>query len=248
MLGKFRIPELFLGIILAVAVFESGFVFASLTQTQTTTTSAAQEPSSELATPGADDRIADYTLWLMVFTGALGVATIGLWFTTYIGIRNQSRDIRVLQRAYLAIESGGIDPLLRNDTSVVHISVVNVGHLPAREVEWCINVEMDGNGARSDFPVNGPFYGNNTIPPGTEMRRSQNAEFKEVDFANFVGRRLHLYVWGEVRYRDGFGDRRFTKFCHRYGGSGAILYGGNNNRASLTAEGMRFHRYGNNAD
>ena len=25
-----------------------------------------------------------------------------------------------------------------------------------------------------------------------------------------------LFVWGMVTYDDGFGNRRYTKFCHRY--------------------------------
>src|ERR1700733_2737725 len=46
-----------------------------------------------------------------MFTLVLAFSTIGLWGATLIGIRNQSRETKILQRAYLAVESAGINPL-----------------------------------------------------------------------------------------------------------------------------------------
>src|SRR5712664_2862848 len=41
-----------------------------------------------------------------VYTLVLAISTIGLWFVTGQGMRNQSREMRILQRAYLSIEPG----------------------------------------------------------------------------------------------------------------------------------------------
>ncbi|KGJ69630.1 hypothetical protein BJA5080_08429 [Bradyrhizobium diazoefficiens SEMIA 5080] len=67
-----------------------------------------------------------------------------------------------------------------------------------------------------------------------------------------------LYVWGLVRYEDGFGTTRTTKFCHRYncanvenihgekeadaGGKGPVI------GLKIRSEFARVHRYGNDAD
>ena len=65
------------------------------------------------------------------------------------------------------------------------------------------------------------FEGDNVIPPGTGMRKGGKA----IDWESFQAGRGRigdswLYVWGEVRYDDGFGNTRFTKFCHRYNFAG----------------------------
>jgi hypothetical protein len=41
-----------------------------------------------------DDRLAQYTLWLAIFTGVLSVSTIGLWFVTWRGGIRQSADMQ----------------------------------------------------------------------------------------------------------------------------------------------------------
>src|SRR5258708_2217137 len=48
-----------------------------------------------------DDPVAVYTL-------VLAISTIGLWVVTWRGIGNQSRETRILQRAYLSVEPEGI--------------------------------------------------------------------------------------------------------------------------------------------
>jgi hypothetical protein len=51
-----------------------------------------------------------------------------------------------------------------------------------------------------------------------------------------------LYIWGEVRYDDGFGVNRFTKFCHRY----HLRASASGDR--IKAKHARYHIYGNDAD
>lgn len=183
-------------------------------------------------------------------TGAIGLftyylykATSGMWAHT-----------RTVERAYLAVEALGIRPfesIDKVDHAVAHLSVRNVGHLPARHVRWFIDAELSSDGKRADFPIDeNLFYGDNVIPPGTEMKRSKNCAFSEQDIANFLGGGLYLYVWGKVRYFDGFKPGRSTRFCHRYDRRGIRidekgLYKGHR---MLGQSSMRYHQFGNDAD
>ena len=51
------------------------------------------------------------------------------------------------------------------------------------------------------------------------------------------------YVWGTVRYHDGFREGRFTKYCHRYNFS-ALCHG----QYEIPVENYRYHHHGNEID
>jgi hypothetical protein len=51
-----------------------------------------------------------------------------------------------------------------------------------------------------------------------------------------------LYIWGRVNYKDGFGGKRFTGFCHRYN------LGGMKDDCSLSGKISRYHESGNYTD
>lgn len=170
--------------------------------------------------------------------------------------RIQIEDTRILQRAYLAVDGGGISPL--DMESVAHIGVRNVGNLSAREVSWFIDFAIDPNGRRGNFPIDETkFYGRNIVPPGTVMMRSKNCVFDDRQNIMLIEEGMaHFYVWGEIRYLDGFGKRRFTRFCHRYGKRGLVQHLTDSPPPTaqtivgqeITAESMRYHQFGNDAD
>jgi hypothetical protein len=204
------------------------------------------------------------TVFIAAFTGTLWWSTRRLWRATKnladdakITAESQSTDTRVLQRAYLAIAPGGVIPLSSTTPpyTVAHISVQNVGNLPARNVSWFIDCKLSLDGKLNDFPIDESlFYGKNIIPPGTEMKRSQTCNFDFEEVRDFQKSDLSFYVWGEVRYLDGFDTPRFSKFCHRYNktgmGYGDVALGGGYVAGvpMLRADGMRFHQFGNDAD
>jgi hypothetical protein len=201
------------------------------------------------------DPVAFYTSALALFTGILGVSTIGLWIVTARGVKNQTSDTQIIQRAYIAVEGGGINPL--DPASVAHITVRNVGNLPARGVRWFIDAAPDADGRRSEFLIKEDrFYGNNVLPRGTEMARSQIFLMTGEWEATFKAGHAEIYVWGEIRYLDGFGNERFTRFCHRYGKRGLVQHLTDFKTTfvqtvifeEISAESMRYHQYGNDAD
>ena len=203
------------------------------------------KPNKTLWQRTTEDPTAFFTLWVAAFTFILAASTIGLWVETRLASRKQSREMRILQRAYLAVGAGGIDPLDWPGNSVAHIVIKNVGNLPARNVRWFIDAKFGEDGRRNDFPIDkSVIYGNNVVPPGTEMKRSQNFKATSEEVSALRKRKIHLYVWGEISYSDGFGESRFTKFCHRYSG-GAVTFG---DAYLLRPDSMRYHQYGNDAD
>lgn len=188
------------------------------------------------------------------FTIVLAGSTIGLWNATYRLWEAGERQLRITERAHIAVFGLGVEPFAAD--SVAHLSVTNVGRLPAQHVAWFIAWTISCNGKLADFPISGPFYGGtNVIPPGTEMRRSKDC--KNIDemllwrFQDKEKPPVFFYVWGEIRYSDGFGDEKFTKFCHRYDYRGLRLIkdgGPFDGQKKLIADSVRSHQFGNDAD
>lgn len=244
----------YFGIALIAVVLVTGGSVVSFTHAhaQAANSAATSEVTEgQTANGNGDSGIAAYTFWLMLFTGALVGATIALAYIAWL----QRADTRITQRAYLSVAPLGVAPL--NERGVAHLSVRNVGKLPAHDVSWLIATEADENGKRSNFPVDeSKFYAHGfVIQPGAEMKRSQDFHLTESqlgDFKDRTQRRRFLYVWGELRYLDGFGRRRFTRFCHRYDSRGYMeapigeRHGGHD--WIITAESSRSHQFGNDAD
>lgn len=93
---NFRVPEIFIGVLLTVAVFAMG---ATITHRYPENNYTYQEASSAGRNQGAnviatDDRLANYTWWLVAFTGVLAISTIGLWLVTWLAGRRQSREMQ----------------------------------------------------------------------------------------------------------------------------------------------------------
>ena len=93
----------------------------------------------------------------------------------------------------------------------------NAGHLPATELSWVSDVACDEDGDRKKFKVvDSALDGKMILTPGACMRRA-TARILSTEFRLFGGaKERYCYVWGRVRYRDGFGALQMTDFCHRY--------------------------------
>src|SRR5436190_1382017 len=91
------------------------------------------------------------------YTSILAVSTIGLWIITWRGIRSQSIDTRILQRAYLSVEPAGLNPYLGHEGEgravAGHVRFRNLGHLPARNVSWSIYIKFSPTDELNDFPI-----------------------------------------------------------------------------------------------
>jgi hypothetical protein len=159
------------------------------------------------------DPTAYFTLWLVAFTGVLAASTIGLWIVTARGVRNQTADTRVLQRAYLNVLPLGIETT-RAGAVAGQILIRNAGNLPARKVSTSVRIgHFDG---RTEVDFDDGVIPQHTIvlPAGAEMPRGSGA--LQDGRSLLTGRQGYIYVWGRVTYEDGFGVDRWLTFCHRY--------------------------------
>jgi hypothetical protein len=70
------------------------------------------------------------------------------------------------------------------------------------------------NSKDRDFAIEKPKGKGLSLRPGSVMKRDATTVFTGREGVPVLGNTL--YVWGIVRYRDGFGRRRFTQFRHYY--------------------------------
>jgi hypothetical protein len=160
----------------------------------------------------------------------------------------QVADTRILQRAYIAVEPEGIEPLFDRTRVLGHVGIKNAGNLPARHLTWFISLKMSNDYDERDFPIQKP-QGNIVLPPGAISLRGSQSNVsidnlnRGVDAApadRAKEKPFYLYVWGAVRYHDGFTPNRETKFCHRY--NWQIRSG-----FEIPARYGRYHEHGNDA-
>jgi hypothetical protein len=248
--------------------FLVAFLFATELRQATQIASAQEHPAASVPNTEphksfwqrtTEDPVVLYTLVLSVFTGLLVVVTGGLIWVGWRQVRltrglaeRQIRDTKILQRAYLTVEPGGL--LLhpdRDDRLRCFVTYHNVGHLPARNVRWYATVWPDGRDAdysvaphpdfdynRSDgFPIGELKEGSIVLSSG-EKSSQWVATMFTYRFSNSA------FVWGLVTYDDGFGKTRHTRFCHHYRLKEYI----GRKQFTIPGEQASLHQFGNEAD
>jgi hypothetical protein len=192
-----------------------------------------------------DNITAVATVMIAVFTLTLWRSTKRLWQAHEHQSAQQANDTRILQRAYLDVDVGGIDRTIPDTMttpppSVGHIVIRNTGHLPARRVSLFINTRTSGDDGEEELPIGEITEQNRALMPGARMTvGSPPLQFEDIDRREA----RWAYVWGRVTYEDGFGDSRFTNFCHRY--PTARLNGDWAGGFRIAAEHGRNHEHGN---
>ena len=155
---------------------------------------------TDLIRPYRDDITAISTLIVAIF--AVVLARVA-W--------KQSRDARILQRAYLDVRFGGVRGIPTGEL-VGRVDFKNVGHLPAQKLRWLIRFDSGGLRWRPPKIKNKDLAGESVIPRGAEWPRVSNTIPDPGDAGG-----VYLYVWGRATYADGFRWRkRRVDFCHRY--------------------------------
>jgi hypothetical protein len=194
----------------------------------------------------AEDRIADYTLSLAWLTAVLAASTIGLWIVTWCDSRRRSEELRIIERAFIGVEPGGIRPFEGEDERIAcDVIIVNAGNLPARSVRWAIDRKFSEDPDESDFPIDETkLSGGIVIAPKGRAPKGTAPVLKDVfrekrDSAK--PDRGWLYVWGLITYHDGFNAGRHINFCHRYNLRGE-------RGLAISAEKARYHERGNSTD
>jgi hypothetical protein len=118
-----------------------------------------------------------------------------------------------------------------------------VGHLPAKNVRWFISIKPANGSNENQFPI-GKHAGDNFLPRGVEMIEGSES-ISSRDILSALPTNLYFYVWGEIKYNDGFAPDRWMKFCHRYSWHSFSDVGGRG--LHVEAGEARYHEYGNDS-
>lgn len=195
---------------------------------------------------------AAFTIVLAVFTARLWYSTEKLWHATNTladdakkTAKAQSDDTRLLQRAYVGVLANGIQPFATDNSLIgCNVNFHNAGNLPARNVRWELHRQTCTDSRRTSFPLTNALEGGIVIPPKiTAPKGTLALPTKEFDdfIVGATSDNRWLYVWGQIKYLDGFEVERFTKFCHRYNLAAAERY-------RIGGPAARYHEHGNDAD
>jgi hypothetical protein len=194
-----------------------------------------------------------YAAWLLhkaindPITGFSGLLVVATFILAVIS-GFQIRDARIVQRAFISVEPGGIRPFKGDDDRIAcDIIIRNAGNLPARKVAWFIDKKYSENPAEKDFPIaaiTNQMLGDIVLAPKGKIRKGSIPSDKQTFDTyrnNAQPDRAWLFVWGRVSYHDGFRAGRHTDFCHRYNLRGARGF-------AIKRKNGRYHEYGNRTD
>ena len=213
---QFRFPDIFLGILVAVAIFLIGMAFSGSHRPTNDNGPSNDQTGAKNKNVAADERLADYTLALDGLTLVLVVATIGLGIVSAIGIRNQSKETRILQRAFMGTKPRGLHKTSGRGV-LAHVACVNGGNLPARNIRNAVKIGWSSDGDKKEFEkIEVLDPGTIILLPKTQTERGTGA-LSPSDLAQYQTNTGFVYVWGRIEYDDGFGGRpRWLIYCHRY--------------------------------
>lgn len=166
----------------------------------------------------AQKDMANWAVWIAVFTAlqiGVGLLGVGLVYNTLRATRKANRIARRSAerqlRAYIDVRPGGITTADNLGDAIGFVTIKNVGQIPATEVRTLVNVATGAKG-RISFDQEDAIHPIGSLQPGAAITQGTETE----RWANLVVENEFIFVFGVVRYDDGFKRERFTKFCHRY--------------------------------
>jgi hypothetical protein len=135
---NFRVPEIFLGALLAVAIFALGFSVATSFRypIQNSTAQSAEQPRQGAG--DADNRLANYTLALDWLNGFLVLSTFLLWLASRRSARIAERALTELEAPFVFVQINAPGLEVRGGAVTwgnLQWSVVNFGRTPASILE-----------------------------------------------------------------------------------------------------------------
>ena len=151
-------------------------------------------------------------------------------------------------RAYVSVLPDGINTRIDDeDRMMAHIFVKNAGQIIAKNIRVVVHarISSDRNDSSFFFPTDEELRPIGSLHPGSEVRRGSVEVFTEMDVDHAYEYGLFFFVWGTVRYDDGFGKPRYTNFCHRYNAHAREV---SNDRFFISKDVARNHETGNDVD
>jgi hypothetical protein len=213
---KFRVPEIFLGALLAVAVFALGFTVAlSFVPSQQNTRASVKERHNETST---DDRLATYTLALDWLNAFLVASTIGLWIATRQSAKIAERALTELERPWLFLEGATISrrelpgqEIISNNW-YIKLRWKNVGRSPA-VIERCEFklVDKDIIPAQPDYSNPGDLLTVAMVAQDTGFETNEVGPGPSIGTKN--GQPVFFVFFGRLTYKELNGKLHHTGFA-----------------------------------
>lgn len=175
---------------------------------------------------------------------ALATAFIGVFtYTLNKNSKRQAELTEILERAFITVEPRGVKGI-HDNRAIGQVEMRNSGGLPATAIRWNIRMEIDRDKMRKIFDIAEPDIGDSTnlLAPNATMPRFVAEKLKRT--VELTSNGAALYIWGKVYYLDGFGNQRWTRFCHRYEQDCLESGVGPN----VLSDRARQHQYGNGTD
>jgi hypothetical protein len=151
-------------------------------------------------------------------------------------------------RAYLSVEPVGVYVLIGTDEAIGQVRVNNVGRVPAQNVHVVVHMLLGSSKntqiGNRDADIDGV---ERAIQPGASFRQGSREQYP----VNDIRQGVWVFVWGVAYYDDGYGNRRWTRFCHRYNSGSRTRYEmgmtETGQPALLDADKARYYTTGNDA-
>ena len=225
---KFRTHELFLGVFLSVAVFAMGMLFASSTlrparYVQHATADQREEKGDQshqaksLRIP--EDATGFFTFWIAAFTAVLAISTILLWRSTRNAALAGERQLEIIKTEFISthrprLRIRSIDRTTSSPTDYIGVkfAVVNVGDTEVHLLGSWVVVDF--------FPEKPPidFNGLDVVEPrrflpGASDSYAVTSNRKWLILQSEYNAARHLFVHGQIVYRNDLGTTYTTSFC-----------------------------------
>jgi hypothetical protein len=203
----------------------------------------APEPDQEASVPtlGFHDMSGETNGWYewtreptSVFTACIALFTFMLAMAGGYHVYVAGSTARRQLRAYVFITQTEINGVAAQTQPVSQLVIRNTGQTPAHDVMVYGNMVFDEFPLKKDLPVlvfSDPQLTRENLGPGSERYKWEYAltPLTEDQIAKMHAGTHALYVYGEIRYRDVFKKKRFTKYLYFTGGNmgirGTILGG-----------------------
>jgi hypothetical protein len=168
---------------------------------------------------GKSDPVAFFTLWLVAFTGILGIATIGLLFATNRTAQIAERALTEHERPWIffsgatislrSVPASGLPP---PNNFYVSLHWTNVGRAPAL-IDACefVFVDKDCLPPFPDYSNVQQLNTNRTMAAGDDFRTNDVGPASYGTLKN--GQAVQLVMFGRLRYRELNGKEHTTGFA-----------------------------------
>jgi hypothetical protein len=129
------------------------------------------------------------------------------------------------------------------------VAVTNVGKIPAQNVSVSVKLTTAPDRSPELSFVEDTEIVHRVIQPSASIRQGSGKYLPTTEYSPDT--KLYVYIHGVAYYGDGFGQRRFTRFCHRYD---VTSYdhdwrrSDNADRMIVRPDKARYHTEGNEAD